>query len=254
MSQQDGEPIRHDLATGVEISALEKAAQGGHGFQTVGLDLGVLGARNNVDDEIRHQSASSGNIADGSRGSVSTYESQQTRGGQIGGGQIGGGQIGGGQIGGGRSSSSSSSHGYTYSSNDGHQHNDNSAEQHGNEDGEYEDTYDESYQSNEQNTGNSNSFSRTSAHSFVQKGPLNVQHATLDQRFKHYPSKRDVSNQFNFGNELCESTKCQKVRCVVGPLDKNSGALIALRTRLIAHTLNKVKEFLICKVKNNNKF
>lgn len=210
MSQQDGEGPRSGLVTGV--SQMEKAAQGGRGFQTVGLDLGVLGSRNNVDDEIRRQSSASGGIAGGS-GSSSSSSGHQ-----------------------------SGSTGRTYSSQSGRTH-----QQHGSSDAnqatdEYDYEYDVNDDSQDQRSqqqqqgGQGSSWSRSSSYSYNNKRPLNAHHDTVDQQFKHYPSKRDVSNS----EPLCKSTTCVNVRCVVGPLDKNTGALIALRTRLVAHTLEKV--------------
>lgn len=107
------------------------------------------------------------------------------------------------------------------------------------EDYENVDEYDEAESAKEQD-GQSSSWSRTSSYSYAHKQPINAQHATVDHQFKHYPkSKRDTSNVIQL--PICKSTECEYVRCVVGPLDKNNGALIALRTRLVAHTLNKVK-------------
>lgn len=216
-SQQDGEGPRAGLATGV--TQMEKAAQGGHGLQTVGVDLGVIGSRNNVDDEFRRQSSASGGIAGGSRsGSSSSYQSSS-------GHQSGG-------------------SGQVYSSQSGragYQQQGNSDEVHGAD--EYEEEYDENDDSHDQHNqqqqgGQGSSWSRSSSYSYNNKRPLNAHHDTVDQQFKHYPSKRDVSNS----EPLCKSTTCVNVRCVVGPLDKNTGALIALRTRLVAHTLDKVSQ------------
>lgn len=231
MSQQDGEAARSDLVTGV--TTLEKAAQGGHGFQTVGLDLGVLGSRTNVDEEMRRttlQKTSDGNVVT-SGGTGSSFS--------------------GGATGGSRSSSTYESHhsssgsrqgGHTYSTQDA-AHYGNSAENHAGDDYGPDESYDENYdeQSGTQGGSYQGSQGRTYSQVYTHRGPLNANHESIDQKFKHYPVKRDVS-----GSEpLCKSTRCVNVRCVVGPLDKNTGALIALRTRLVAHTLHKVSEILI---------
>lgn len=221
-SQQDGEAPRTDLVTGV--TAIERAAQGGSGFQTVGLDIGVLGARNNVDDEIR-SSANSG-LAGGSRSSSSNYGSQHSSGGR---------------------QSGSSSGGYTYSSNTGAAYqqqggsDENISDEYGAEDGEYDENEEEhggSQQSASQQGGQGSSWSRSSSYSLSHKRPLNANPGSVDQQFKHYPHKRDVSQQEP--ESPCKSTNCGIIRCVVGPLDKNNGALVAVRTRLVAQTLNKV--------------
>lgn len=209
-SQQDGESARPGLVTGV--SSLEKAAQGGRGFQTVGLDLGVLGSRSNVDDEMRRQSSASGGIAGTESSSSSSHHSASS----------------------GRQSGSS---GYTYSSHGGYQQN---ANEHHNQDDDYEQAdYDENDDDQGQQGGGGSTHSRSSSYSLSHKTPLNAHHESIDQQFKHYPVKRDVSQAS--AEQLCKSTNCASVRCVVGSLDKNSEALIALRFRLVAHTLHKVR-------------
>lgn len=226
-SQQDGEAPRSGLVTGV--TSLERAAQGRSGLQTVGLDLGVLGARNNVDDEIRTSAASGGGIvggsAGGSRSSSSSYNTQHSAGGR-------------------QSSSSSSGHGYTQSSQTGggyqqySDENNNNADEYGTEE-DYDENEDEQGQSGSQHGGQGgSSWSRSSSYSLSHKRPLNAQPGSVDQQFKHYPHKRDVSDQNP--ESPCKSTNCGVIRCVVGPIDKNNGALVALRTRLVAQTLHKV--------------
>lgn len=212
-SQQDGESPRRGLATGV--TALEKAAQGGHGFQTVGLDLGALGGRSNVDEESRRQSSSSGGVAGGSRSSSSSYEAEKTSGGQQASSSS-------------HHSSQSGSHSKTYTDDE-------------YEENDYEENDDSQSQQNQaQQHGSQSSWSRSSGYSHSHKTPLNVQHGSVDQMFKHYPrNRRDVPDVIQM--PICKSTECEYVRCVVGPLEKNNGALIALRTRLVAHTLHKVK-------------
>lgn len=224
-SQQDGEAPGSGLVTGV--TALERAAQGGSGFQTVGLDLGVLGSRNNVDDEIRSTADSRG-IAGGSRSSSSSYNTQQTSGGR-------------------QASSSSSSHGYAHSTQTGgyqqySEENNNNADEYGTEE-DYDENEDEQGQSGTQQGNQGSTWSRSSSYSLSHKRPLNAQPGSVDQQFKHYPHKRDVSDQDP--ESPCKSTNCGVIRCVVGPIEKNNGALVALRTRLVAHTLHKVSLNLI---------
>lgn len=211
MSQQDGEPPRPDLVTGV--TSLEKAAQGGSGFQTYGLDLGVLGSRNNVDDEIRTHSSSSGGFASGGSGSQrqsssSSYNTQYSSGSRVG---------------------QTSGFGHSTS------HNSAASEEYEDVD-EYEQDDGDEYE---------NSHSSHSSYSYSSQS---------DPQLKHYRKTRDVSMDFG-DKDICESTHCVNVRCVVGPLDKNTGALIALRTRLVAHTLHQVSFFLIAERFNvNDKF
>lgn len=244
-SQQDGEAPRSGLATGV--TALERATQGGSGFQTVGLDIGVLGARNNVDGEIR-SSANSG-LSGGSQSSSSSYDSQHSSGGGSAGGSRSASSSYDSQHSSGsrhQSGSSSGGQGYTYSSHSGYQQHGSSGEnnndEYGAEDEDYDEEDDHSASQSSQQGGQGSTWSRSSSYSMSHKRPLNANPGSVDQQFKHYPHKRDVSQQ---GPESpCKSTNCGVIRCVVGPLDKNNGALVALRTRLVAQTLNRVS-FLI---------
>lgn len=207
MSQQDGEPPRTDLVTGV--TTLEKVAQGGRGLQTVGLDLGILGNRNNVDDEIRRHGSSSSSLSSGGAASSSS-SSQRTQ------------------------FSSGSRTGSTgYGQLDLSQSNTND-----NDDDQYEDEeeiYDESYDNNDQqshSSGTGHKSQSSYSYSYTSKS---------DPQSQHYRRTRDV-NSFDKNKPLCQTAQCVNLRCVVGPLDKNTGALIALRTRLVAHTLNKVRK------------
>lgn len=200
MSQQDGEPPRPDLVTGV--TQLEKAAQGGHGFQTVGLDIGVLGGRNNVDDEIRHQSGYGGGSQHSSSSSHNVHYSS-----------------------GGRTGST----GAHYSSNQGYNQDDDDYEDEGYEYELNEEDESDARQGNSYQT--QSSFSRS--YSSRNEGGT--------PEFKHYRRTREVVNLGN-DNTLCQTANCVNVRCVVGPLDKNTGALVALRMRLVAHTLHKVNK------------
>lgn len=208
MSQQDGEAPRRDLVTGV--STLEKVAQGGHGFQTVGLDLGTIGSRNNVDADFRRESSSGGGFR---TSSSSSQNEQHSSGGQH---------------------SSASSGGQVYSSNSG------SFEQTDGQAGYDYDEYEDFEEDQSQGGTHETSYGRNSnyASHTPHRGSLNVQHESINQKFKHYPQKRDVSAQAS--NDICKSTKCRHIRCIAGPLGKNTEALIYLRTRLVAHTLHKV--------------
>ncbi|KAG5683654.1 hypothetical protein PVAND_012923 [Polypedilum vanderplanki] len=201
MSQQDGEPPRPDLVTGV--TTLEKVAQGGHGLQTVGLDLGILGGRNNVDDEIRrHESRiSSGGAGSSSSSSHSTQFSS-----------------------GSRTGSTGSSYSQHFSTNNDDEYEENEEEIYD------EDGNDNDDQSHSGGTGHRSQSSYSYSYSSNSKN---------DPQFQHYRRTRDV-NGLDKTKPLCQSAQCVNLRCVVGPLDKNTGALIALRTRLVAHTLHKI--------------
>lgn len=223
-SQQDGEAPRTGLVTGV--TAIERAAQGGSGFHTTGLDIGVLGSRNNVDDEIR--SSASGGLAGGSRSSSSSYNTQQSSGSRQSGSSSGG-----------QGYTHSSSSGTNYQQQGGSDENDDYVAEDENEDyDENDEEHGGSQHSASQQGGQGSSWSRSSSYSLSHKRPLNASPGSVDQQFKHYPHKRDVSQ--NEPASPCKSTNCGVIRCVVGPLDKNNGALVALRTRLVAQTLNKV--------------
>lgn len=242
-SQQDGEPPRPDLITGV--SAMEKVAQGGQGFRASTLDLGTLG-RDNVDDELRHRGGASHAGADGSyQSSHGSYHSQQA-----------GGSTAGRQGGGGHSSSSSSS----YSTQGGSagrqhysQHSSSSSAAHGGQtsgsrgytqssyghDGgantqqEYEEEYTDDV--------NDDYYENTDE---VDPTPHSRTTQPHDKRFKLYGRLKRQTVDFNdlaLEEALhCNSTQCVIIRCVAGPLEKGNSALISIRTRLVAATLNKV--------------
>lgn len=200
-SQQDGETAR-DYMSG--ITTLEKAAQGGRGFQTVGLDLGVLGSRRNTDEEINKQAASSGTFESNYHKSQSSSKGAQ----------------------------SSSSH--SYSAHD--------SNQQGYDDAEYEE-YEEEIPTDHGVPTHASSTHHQSSHYSYNSGPRTSQsyyHSSGDAKLQHYPKKREAPH---FDNP-CRATNCQALRCIVGPIDKSSStstALIAFRTRLVAETLNKVK-------------
>lgn len=209
-SQQDGESAR-DYMSG--ITTLEKAAQGGQGFQTVGLDLGVLGSRRNTDEEINKQAASSGTFE-------SNYHSSQ---------------------GSSKGAQSSSSHSYATH----HESN-----QQGYDDAEYEE-YEEEIPQEHGTASHSSSAHHQSSNYNYNSGPRTQQsyyHSNGEAKLQHYPKKREAVI-----NNPCTATNCQALRCIVGPLDKSSssnGALIAFRTRLVAETLNKVNYLLMILISN----
>jgi hypothetical protein len=215
-SQQDGEAFRPDLVTGV--TTLERAAQGKSGFHTTGVDLGVIGGRNNVDDEMRRQSSASGGATGSSRSSSSSSSS-----------------------GGHQSGTHSSGSGYSYNSRDGTTtFNDNAL---GANDDDYEDDYeevDDQDQSDSQSSGKQGgqSWSRTSSYSYSNKRPVSSVHDSGDSHFRHYQTKREAI--YFPDKEICQSLSCVNVRCVVGPLLKDTEAFVALRTRVVASTLAKV--------------
>lgn len=201
MSQQDGEPPRPDLITGV--TELEKIAQGGSGFHTSGFDLGVLGGRNNVDEEMRQRSGQSG-----SSSSQSQYSYTSSSGGRT-------------------PSTSFSTSSYKSQGND-------NADDDYDEEEEYDVGDDDGNSNYEQSSHSSYSYSRHSNSNSDNPG------------FQHYRKIRDLSHS---GGEksLCDSAHCVNVRCVVGPLEKNTGALVALRFRPVVHTLQKVIQLILLK-------
>ncbi|XP_055614564.1 integrin alpha-PS2-like [Uranotaenia lowii] len=282
-SQQDGEPSRAGLITGV--STIERMAQGRGGFQTATVDLGVL-SRQNVDEEVRRTGGSS-HIASGSsqasRGSSSYGEggsqhSQHTsHGGSSYGEQQGSSQQSQQNRGSSSSSSSSSSWSTSSSSSDRTQHSaataGSSQHQYGgsqgssysqhhqsssygaghndDDDGDYVDEYedgDDHYDDHDQ--GSRGSYGSTYQHH--SRSNLNQGHDNVDQRFKYYQQfdrqrqRRQVidikdENDRKLDAALqCQSTRCAIIRCLAGPIDDKHVAFIALRSRLVAHTLNKI--------------
>lgn len=252
-TQQDGEAY----GTGTDLSGstnLERIAQGGRGFQTSSLDLGVLN-RGNVDDNLRAQAGSRSNS--GSAGS--SFNSQSSHASGSTGHRTGSNS----QIGSGHSESSSGSHhssssGYSSgtSGNTGNHHSSSNGNAGNDEDYEYEEDYEEDYQNNKDNAGGQGQAQGHSSHSSHSSQSSHSSHSSSrnqghqdsedSERFKHYPRlRRAISYE---DEELakalhCNATKCAILRCMAGPLDSNDGALIALRTRLVAHTLHKVNFF-----------
>lgn len=238
-SQQDGEPPRPDLITGV--SAIEKVAQGGQGFQAGTLDLGTLG-RDNVDDELRQRGSASHGTYQSSRGAYNSQQAGGSSSGQQGGGtghysssssySTQGGTAGR-QHHSHHSSSSSATHGSNTSGSRGYTQSaygqDGGANTQQEYDEEYTDDVSEDYYENTDDVDPTPQSRTTQSH---------------DKRFKLYDRMKRNSIDFNdlaLEEALhCNSTQCVIIRCVAGPLKKHSSALISIRTRLVAATLNKV--------------
>lgn len=251
-SQQDGEPPRPDLITGV--SAMEKVAQGGQGFRASTLDLGTLG-RDNVDDELRHRGGAGHVATDGSyqssRGSHSSHQAGGSSSGYQAGGSSSGYQAGGAgshhsssssfstQGSGGRqhhsqqSSSSGATHGGNTSGSRGYTQSTYGHDGGANTQQEYEEEYTDE--------ANDDYYDNTDEVDPTQSSRTTQSH---DKRFKLYGRMKRQSIDFNdlaLEEALhCNSTQCVIIRCVTGPLDKDNSALISIRTRLVAATLNKV--------------
>ncbi|XP_055684232.1 integrin alpha-PS2 isoform X1 [Lutzomyia longipalpis] len=209
MSQQDGEPPRPDLITGA--SPLDKAVQGaGHGsFHTATVDLGQLGSRTNVDDEIhrRGQAAHIANSYDsGNRGHAYNYQ-QQT---------------------GGTRTASSSASGFSQS---GRQ---SSSSWHASsppdplsEEDDY--TFEDDYEEPEDNS--------------QPAGYRPTHHGRVPDRFQHYRrfQRSPEDDDAELEKELfCNVTRCAVLRCIAYNLVKDDNVYIAIRTRLVARTLDKL--------------
>lgn len=249
MSQQDGEPVEAGLITGA-VTELEKVAQGGRGFHTSTFDVSMNAG--NVDEDMRRQNmgAFDSTSEGGRRGSYSqnfqsshdggskhsSSSSSHTSRTQVIGGQ--GGSSGslssnsGGRQGG--SNFITTSIGSQGSSQGG-------GGNHVDEEYNYDNEiyYDDDYPENGQG-----SQSQSSHHSYTYKGTIDP-----NSGFKHYPrTKRDAEIDEALNSALqCKATRCRVLRCIAGPLEGNDGALIALRTRLVAETLEKVKFSLTSK-------
>ncbi len=251
-SQQDGEAPRPDLITGV--SAVEKVAQGGQGFRSGTLDLGTLG-RDNVDEEFR-QRGSHHIAGDGSyQTSQGHYNSQQAAGGSSS-GYRGGAATGHSsssssystQGGGNRqysqhSSSSSATHGGNTAGSRGYTQTTYGHDASDNTEPEYEEEYIDGVSDDDDYYRNTDDVDPT---------PHSQTTQSHDQRFKLYGKmKREAINFNDLALEEalhCNSTQCVIIRCVAGPLEKDSSALISIRTRLVAATLNKVIHQLLSSI------
>lgn len=225
MSQQDGEPPRPDLITGA--SPLEKAVQGaGHGqFHTATVDLGQL-SRSNVDDEI-HRRGQAAHIANSynSGGHGQSYNYQQ---------QTGGGS---------RTASSQSSSQASSGFNQGRQ---SSSTWHvGSPDplSEEEDYTFEDY--DDEDNGHPAGYKPT-------------HHGRVPDRFQHYRrfqrSSENDDDLAELEKELhCNVTKCAVLKCIAYNLVKDDNVYIAIRTRLVAKTLDKVSERNIREIEDSGK-
>lgn len=254
MSQQDGEPPRPDLIQGV--TQLEKAAQGGHGFQAGTLDLGTLG-RNNVDEEIRRHGnvvTSGGSTGQQQSSSVSGGYQQSSPSGFNSGSQYSShGQQAASAGTGHRGSSGFSQHssfGSRAAADDDYE----DEEEVQVEDGEYYDNEqgDNDQQHQHQHQQNQQQFSSQSrsGHSSGQTAGFssgirsNPNSAPIDSRFRYYDRMRRDTPDFGeleLKNRLqCNSSRCAVIRCTTGPLVKEANAWIALRMRLVAQTINIV--------------
>lgn len=232
-SQQDGEANRNSDFLAAS-SDLEKIAQGGRGFQVGSLD--VL-RRNNVDDELRsHGVQSSASQGRGFAGSgqqqhhSSNHQQQSWQSGQ---------------------SSGSTNDGFAPSSNvhDTNGFQDNEDEYYYDEEQEEAEddadqqqhhqqnhSYNQQQQQQHQRASSSSSSSRSNSHL--------AQANNGEHHLKHYPRNRRNSPSvadFELNEALsCNRTKCIVLRCVAGPLENNGNAWIAIRARLVAHTMTLV--------------
>lgn len=106
------------------------------------------------------------------------------------------------------------------------------------------DEYDEYYEHNTQRNYDSNYRHHSS-------GNLNQGHDSVDQKFKYYQhfdrrQRRQVvsgedENDRALNDALkCRATRCAIIRCMAGPIGDKDVAFIALRSRVVAHTLHKI--------------
>lgn len=106
------------------------------------------------------------------------------------------------------------------------------------------DEYDEYYEHNTQRTYDPNYRHHSS-------GLLNQGHDSVDQKFKYYQhfdrrQRRQVvsgedENDRALNDALqCRATRCAIIRCMAGPIGDKDVAFIALRSRVVAHTLHKI--------------
>lgn len=264
MSQQDGEAPRPDLIQGV--TQLEKAAQGGHGFQAGTLDLGI--GRDNVDEEIRrhgnaaHAAVTRGGSAErqqnsGSyqQSSGSAYQQQSSSTGYNSGSPYSNQAQHASATGGGQRVSSGFSQQSSFSpratataTNDDYEEEEDVQV----EDGEYYDDNDQHHQSSQSTQSRSKHVSAhaNSAYSTGIRG--NPNSAPVDSRFKYYDRMRreapDLGELELKSRLTCNSSRCIVIRCTTGPLVKESNAWIALRMRLVAQTINIVRIFVCCQI------
>lgn len=226
MSQQDGESKRQFDHMG-GVSGMEKIAQGGRGFQTSSLDLGTLG-RDNVDDEIRnrgnvdqfaagHSSRSGGGGASSSHSSSSSWQSGSHATANHNSGQNGGTSYA-------QSSVGDGSGGMTDDLDDSYTE---------------EDEYYEGDEHDQQSGGHDNH----QYHSETSHSSSNSQHGSGEPKFKHYGRLTRSAGDYDLALEealKCNQTNCAVIRCVAGPLEKDTTAWISIRARLVAQTMHLV--------------
>lgn len=235
-SQQDGEPPRPDLVTGVSV--YDKVGAGNQGFQAGVVELDTLN-RNNVDDEIRRQ-GNSGQLASGrQQGGSSYYQSGGSTGGETGGSRQQFSSTNSYQ--GGSGGQQTGSHGYNQQSSYGtgaggvtHSVHENIPE---------EEYYDENDKQHQQQAASSQQYQHYRGQGVSNPGTT----VPVDQQFKYYTRfRRDVSDfsDLELQKKLkCNVATCKYVRCTAGPLEKGGEAWIAFRMRLIAETIIKVSFF-----------
>lgn len=82
-------------------------------------------------------------------------------------------------------------------------------------------------------------------------GQLNQGHDSVDQKFKYYqqfdrrqrrqaPGVEDENERALNEALQCRATRCAIIRCMAGPIGDKDVAFIALRSRVVAHTLHKI--------------
>lgn len=258
MSQQDGEPSRPDLITGV--SQLDKIGQGGHGFQVGGFELNTLGTRDNADEEIRQRgNAASAELQYGG----STYHQSSGGSGTLGHSGVSQNSQSNSFQQSSRSSSSrssgspsavrtasgSGSSGYhpTTASVVG-QHGSATSEQ------DIDDVLNDEYYDYDTPADNQLHVTpqQLPAH-HVSAHHLPPQQLYPDQQgFRHYHRlRRELFESTNFNdaelrNHLsCNSSKCAYIRCTTKKLETDSSAWMALRMRLVTQTMKLVNGYII---------
>jgi integrin alpha 8 len=264
-SQQDGEPARPDLEVGV--THLEKMAQGQDGFQVGTFELPQV-QRNNVDEDLRHRSeqtwaaANAGGASRQGGGTVSRISnggsaSRSSSGGswQSSSGQQSSGTrtSGGGGGGGGSYTYSSSSQGGNagghtgghIGGSTGHRTmtSGGSTGSHTNQHVSYDD--DDDYSFDEYDNIEDEYSSHNVEDTNKQHG--GKKHDKTDEKFKHYQRFRRQAyyDQDDTDADLkralqCSASRCAILRCVAGPLLHQKEGWIAMRTRLVASTMQKI--------------
>lgn len=223
---------------------MEKVAQGGHGFQAASMDLGAI-----------NRQSTSGNRAGTTAGGSSSYHSQST-GGSTGGYSGGKFQYGAaapthhysGSTGVGQSGHSSSGHAQSSFHSVPVPHDNNDHEE-GDDDYSLDNNYDDYTENDQDNTQQhphpTQQYQQQYNHQPVTHGGLNHQQPQHGDKLQHYRRfKRSVlsdESDHELMKELstCNATKCAILKCHAGPLVNDARAFIALRTRLVAYTLDK---------------